>query len=109
MRDLREDLEHGLVNIPSDVVAAAKAEGASLADFDALIETQAIRTWYAMELERAQRLLDAVADRVPDATDTTGERILRTFHRSMARFARRFEWKYAIAAGQQAIMAPGTD
>ncbi len=105
MRDLREDLEHGLVNVPADVVAAAEAEGASLTDFDALIETHAVRVWFSRELERAQGLLSAFGDRTGDPADKTGERILRIFHRSIVRFARRFERRYLSTSQHHALQA----
>ena len=59
VRDLDEDLEHGLINIPADVVQAAQAAEPGVA-LTALPATNAVRDWRAAERERARALLARV-------------------------------------------------
>ncbi|NIV18357.1 MAG: phosphatidic acid phosphatase [Woeseiaceae bacterium] len=91
VRDLEDDLEQGLVNVPADVVAAAQHEGASVIDVRQFVATEAVRRWFAAELERAEALLEAHGRRRPASDDPTGQRILRIFDRSIGAYVRRFE------------------
>ena len=91
IRDLEEDLDHGLVNVPADVVAAAVEEGASLDNAREFVAAAAVRRWFAAELRRAQSLLTAHERRRAASDDRTGRRILRIFDRSIAGYVRRFE------------------
>ncbi len=89
MRDLREDLEAGLVNVPREVIEAARAEGCSSLDHDELVATAAVRAWLVEELARAGRLLDAADRRLEGLRGRRGARALRLFTRSIRGFAER--------------------
>jgi hypothetical protein len=91
MRDLREDLNHGLVNVPDVVIEAARREVATLDDFEQLLQTGAVREWQYAELERAQTLLRSFGARGIDPSDRAGNRVLGLFGRSIGAFARRAE------------------
>ncbi len=91
MRDLREDLAHGLVNIPLAVVEAAADEGTTLDDVDQLCKTQAIRAWQIAELGRATQKLRAFSGRDSNPADRAGNRVLGIFYRSITAFARRVD------------------
>lgn len=90
VRDLEEDLDHGLVNVPADVVAAAEEEGASLDNARVFLSAAAVRRWFATELQRAHSLLVAHGRRRATMDDPAGQRILRIFDRSIAGYVRRF-------------------
>ena len=90
VRDLEDDLNNGLVNVPADVVAAAEEEGATLGDTREFLGAQAVRHWFATEAQRAQSLLLAHAQRHAAKDDPTGRRILRIFDRSIGGYVRRF-------------------
>lgn len=89
VRDLREDLEAGLVNLPREVIEAARAEGCRSLAHDELLATAAVRAWLAAELARAGRLLDAADRRLEALRGRRGERALRLFARSIRGFAER--------------------
>jgi len=91
MRDLREDLAHGLVNIPEAVVRSAECEGAKPGCDEKLLGSQAVRAWQAEELDRAQRKLQSFGRRRWDPVDPVGNRVLRLFHRSIVQFASRMQ------------------
>lgn len=90
VRDLEEDLSHGLVNVPADVVAAAKEEGASLDNTREFLDAAAVRHWFTTEMQRAQSMLAAHGQRHAADDDPTGRRILRIFDRSIGGYVRRF-------------------
>ena len=57
VRDLEDDLGHGLINLPRDVVQAAQAESAD-AKPSAWLATRAVREWRVGERVRGRALLD---------------------------------------------------
>ena len=90
VRDLDEDLGHGLVNVPADVVAAAAAEGATPSSVPEFGATEAVRSWFGAELERTDSLLRAHNDRWTPGGDPRGDRIMRIFHKSISGYVRKF-------------------
>jgi len=96
MRDLREDMKKGLVNIPASVVQEAEAQGLRSLDFDSALGTPAMRSWMAAEHERAKDLLKRSDETLSRLARRRGAALLRMFHRSIQRFesriARRHEW-----------------
>ena len=88
MRDLREDLQAGLINIPGTVVDAARAEGLEAMEFEALVRTPAVRGWIRSERDRATGLLDAADRRIRALGAQPGRAALRTFARSIRSFWR---------------------
>jgi hypothetical protein len=97
MRDLPEDLEAGLVNIPREVVLEAFRDGVPALDHGALISSEPVRRWMRDELARAETLLAAADRRLSALRGRRGVRILRRFARSMRGFAhgrlpRRYPW-----------------
>ena len=57
VRDLGDDLAHGLVNMPREIAAAAQAESGTAAPA-AWRETRAVREWLGAERARGRSLLD---------------------------------------------------
>jgi membrane-associated phospholipid phosphatase len=102
VRDLEDDLRQGLVNVPADVVEAAMAEGASLADATEMVAANAVRRWFAAELRRARSLLSAHEKRQAAQEDPTGRRILRIFDRSIGAYVRRFDKVSPSPVGREA-------
>jgi hypothetical protein len=58
MRDLREDLEKGLVNVPLSVVERARSTGAVALDCGSLVGSPAVLQWLQAEHARAATHLD---------------------------------------------------
>jgi membrane-associated phospholipid phosphatase len=87
VRDLREDLAQGLINIPEDVFTRATAERPHV-PLPLLAETQAVRNWLEQERQRAPALLDAVDAQIAALPAHRGKKALRRFARSMRRYTR---------------------
>lgn len=88
MRDLREDLEAGLINIPADVLNAARAKGLSSLDFDAVLGAMPVRAWLKEEFAHANKLIVAAEHRLDSVGRRTGVKVLRIFTRSIQKFSR---------------------
>jgi hypothetical protein len=80
LRDLDEDLAHGLCNVPAAVSAEAPASAAHLQ------ATEAGRTWLASERARCRDALTRAHEELARADDPVGVRLLGVFARSMARY-----------------------
>ncbi|QSQ26016.1 phosphatase PAP2 family protein [Pyxidicoccus parkwayensis] len=89
LRDLREDLEAGLYNVPAEVAEEVRAEGANPADCDALLASTTGRAWVVAEYARARVLLDRSAEDLATLEGRTGVPLLRLFHRSIESFRAR--------------------
>jgi membrane-associated phospholipid phosphatase len=85
VRDLDEDLGHGLVNLPRDVLDAASTQDPALALVE-LPKSRAVQDWLAAERTRAVALLDRSDERLRALERTRGARLLRRFARSMRRY-----------------------
>ncbi len=87
MRDLREDLDAGLINIPAEVLYAARAEGLSSLSFDSVVATNSVRTWLQDELVHANTLLITTERRLDAAKKCRGVQALRILTRSIRSFS----------------------
>ena len=86
VRDLEDDLAHGLINLPQQVVFAARAESPD-AKPAAWVATRAVREWLAGERARGRALLDRADARLASFNGQRGGALLRRFARSMRRYA----------------------
>ena len=86
MRDLREDLDKGLLNVPAEVARAVRAEGADPWRQEALVGSAAGRTWLVEEHIRARALLDQAHVELTALEGKAGVELLRLFHRSLEGF-----------------------
>jgi len=86
VRDLREDLAQGLINIPAEEFVAASAERPG-APLPLLAETRAVREWLRQERERARTLLDRVDRELHALRDRRGAKVLIRFARSMRKYS----------------------
>jgi hypothetical protein len=90
LRDLDEDLAHGIVNVPGEILADGGAT-AFPSDARRLRRQPAFRDWVRHESQRALISLDAADQQLlawPDPSDP-GLRVLRIFTRSMRGFFQR--------------------
>ena len=85
VRDLEEDLAHGLVNLPRDVVAAASLESPGTAIRE-LTSTHAVKQWLAQERLRALALLANVDAKLSEVRGQAGATLLAMFARSIRRY-----------------------
>lgn len=86
VRDLEDDLGHGLINLPRDVVHEAQAQSAD-ASPSAWLATRAVREWLDGERARGRVLLDDADARLASFNAQRGTVLLRRFARSMRRFS----------------------
>jgi hypothetical protein len=86
LRDLEDDLGHGLINLPRQVVQAAQLESAGTSP-SAWLTTRAVREWLASERARGRGLLDDADARLATFNGRRGGALLRRFARSMRRYA----------------------
>ena len=86
MRDLEEDLDKGLFNVPQEVNQAVRAEGREPTRYASLVGSVAGRMWLVAEHHRARALLDASREELDRLGDRSGVRLLRLFHRSIEGF-----------------------
>ncbi len=89
VRDLEEDLEAGLVNVPAEVVAAARTEGLATLTHQDLTASPPVRAWLAAERTRAIALLVETDRRLAGLGKRQGVRVLKLFVRSIWRYTRR--------------------
>jgi membrane-associated phospholipid phosphatase len=87
MRDLEDDIERGLVNVPLSIVEAARREGLGGMEYEALVNSRSVRRWMRREFGRAVQHLDRFEEALPELRGRRGEAVLRLFHRSIRRFA----------------------
>ena len=90
MRDLREDIDRGLINLPRDVVEHARAQGSPDLTYDSLTAMPAVKEWIRAEHAAGRVYLDQFARRLAALRGRKGARILMIFLESMDKFHRRF-------------------
>ncbi|MGM9480977.1 fatty acid desaturase [Roseateles sp. NT4] len=89
VRDLREDLQAGLVNVPAEVLRAAQIANHPPIELGALLQSAAMQTWMKAEHDRALTLLGAMPPRLEALATQPGVEVLRIFTRSIRGFAGR--------------------
>ena len=99
MRDLREDLQAGIINIPEEVLEAGRVEGLSSLDYAAVVASKAVQVWLSDECRHANELLLATERRLSAIGDQPGVSSLCIFARSIRSFLfRRFPKLYPSLA-----------
>ena len=99
MRDLREDLQAGIINIPAEVLEAGRVEGLSSLDYAAVVASKAVQVWLSDECRHANELLLATERRLSAIGDQPGVSSLCIFARSIRSFLfRRFPKLYPSLA-----------
>lgn len=93
IRDLREDLQLGLINIPAEVLAQAQAQGAQAVEYASLITTPAVQTWLRQEFAQGQAHLRACAQQLPTLRGQRGAWELYLFYLELNRYAQRYARK----------------
>ncbi len=90
IRDLRDDLHAGIINLPAEVLPSTLPALSSTKAIDDLLQRPAVSYWIAQQHRQAEALLWDLEQRLQNAPlDSTGERVVRLFARSVAAFAKR--------------------
>ena len=87
MRDLSDDLQRGLINVPLEVLEQARREGAQSLSYDALIATPVVRAWMRQEFQHGQQNLDAVPKRLRKLWKKRGALEILAFFLEIKRYA----------------------
>jgi hypothetical protein len=85
VRDLQEDWEAGLVNIPREVLAAARLNGAT--PWPVLLANQLVRDWIKSEHQQAKQRLLEMEQKLPALKPFPGYLHLRIFVKSIQKFS----------------------
>jgi fatty acid desaturase/membrane-associated phospholipid phosphatase/phytoene/squalene synthetase len=89
MRDLREDLNAGLINIPAEVLRMAQMHNAGAIKLDSLLEHEAMRAWMRAQRSLAEETLAATRNQLDALKTVPGAQVLNLFARSIQGFANR--------------------
>jgi membrane-associated phospholipid phosphatase/phytoene/squalene synthetase len=102
MRDLRDDLEKGLVNIPASVVDAIRSKGNVTLDYDSIVRSPVVLGWLQQDHARAVEHLNQSESELARLRERSGVALLRLFQRSIWRIAvataRQYGWEQADSA-----------
>jgi hypothetical protein len=90
LRDLREDLEKGLVNIPRSVIEQAQKQGATTLDYQALSATPAVRKWMRNEYHRGREHMNVFAEKLKEIKNKRGAETLSVFLHAIQRYAKKY-------------------
>jgi membrane-associated phospholipid phosphatase/phytoene/squalene synthetase len=94
MRDLQEDIEKGLVNLPASVIDAARSQGLDTIEYASVVKAPVVKEWMRDQYRRATQHLDRFEHELVRLQGKRGVAILRLFHRSIRRFAVRASKRY---------------
>jgi hypothetical protein len=94
MRDLREDLQHGLINIPLEVLEQARCEGVASLDYDLLVATPAVRAWMRQEYKKGRENLAALPKRLLSLWNKRGALEIFAFFLEIKRYSIRYARLY---------------
>jgi hypothetical protein len=87
MRDLDDDLDNGLINIPATVVSEARNAGVEQLQLSELGAVTRFRNWLAREHQLAVTRLERFEDKLESSRDQPGCAVFRLFHRSIKHYA----------------------
>lgn len=93
MRDLKEDLEKGLVNIPRPVLEESWKQGAKRLNYHSLIATLAIKKWIRSEYQRGKWYVDAFSEKLEGLKEKRGAEVLGLLWKAIKQHTEKFERK----------------
>jgi membrane-associated phospholipid phosphatase len=90
MRDLEEDLNKGLINIPAAVLEQAARQGAAAMEYGQQVRTAAVRNWMRAEYMRGLASMEQCASRLELPERREGTPVLALFLRAIRLYARKY-------------------
>ncbi len=90
MRDLRDDLKVGIINIPMDVY---EVPNTMLSDheIEAIINNKAVQAWLRTEFDLQTAHMQAIGPKLPYMKDNIGRQIIKIFWKSIKSYVPKFE------------------
>jgi phytoene/squalene synthetase len=105
VRDLDEDLEKGLINVPAEVIAEAGWTGRE-ENLEPILDTPAVVDWLRREHRRGAASILALGERLPSIDDRRGRKILAAFRRVLAAYERKYRRRHPDLTEPPAGLAP---
>ena len=90
MRDLREDLSAGIINIPQEVLSLP-GRALTAADIDSILNHQAVRQWIRSEFLCGQENLQTAKESIERLDEKSGKRIITIFWKSIKAYVPKYE------------------
>jgi len=88
VRDLKEDLERGLINIPSELLERTIAGAASSPE--ELLDAPSVRAWLDGEHVRGAAAIQALGRKLPTLRDRRGRVFAAAFHRALVSYEKKY-------------------
>lgn len=101
MRDLQDDLQRGLINIPLEVIEQAESEGLHTLIYDELIATSAVKTWIKQEFKTGWEHLMNMPKRLRTLGFQRGTVEIWAFYMEIKRYARRYAKTDPVISGEK--------
>jgi hypothetical protein len=99
VRDLQEDLERGLINIPSEVLE--RTPGGAASSPDELLGDPAVHAWLDGEHSRGAAAIAALGRKLPTLTDRRGRVFAAAFHRALVAYEKKYRRRYRGRRGHR--------
>ena len=90
MRDLEEDLQKGLINVPIEVLDAAGGCQTGIPSYAELVGKPLVRSWIEREFDLGLAALDTFEETLPNLSEHRGAVALGLLHRALRRYAKRY-------------------
>jgi hypothetical protein len=90
MRDLREDLAAGIINIPQEVLILP-GHVLKRADIDSILSHEGVREWIRTEYSVSQKDLQAAKEDIDRIDERTGKRIATVFWKGISAYVPKYE------------------
>ena len=103
VRDLEEDLEKGLINIPAEVLEQTRR---GLSPREMLAEP-AVRAWLADEHQRGSTAIVELARKLPAIRDRRSRKVVSAFHGALAAYERKYRRRHRpeLTPGEARLLA----
>ncbi len=90
MRDLRDDLSVGIINIPKDIYSVS-SKPLSSEDIDTILNARAVQNWVRDEFALQAHNMAAIGEKLPHLKDNIGKLAVKIFWKSIKSYVPRFE------------------
>jgi hypothetical protein len=90
MRDLKEDLAAGIINIPREVFETPR-ERLTVKNIETILNEEAVQTWIRQEFTTQTTNMKAIEPRLPLLKDNIGRQAIKIFWKSIQSYVPKYE------------------
>jgi hypothetical protein len=90
MRDLKEDLAAGIINIPKEVFETPR-EKLTSNNIEAILKKEAVQTWIRKEFATQTTNMRAIEPKLPHLKDNIGRQAIKIFWKSIQSYVPKYE------------------